>query len=577
MTDRWLVTGAAGQLGGAVLEALQRGRPSDPVLAVSRDREDLPRGLLGLDVTDEAALQDVLTRFQPTRIVHLAGTSAPREAEADTRGATRRDVGALLTLSAYLRGAGGWLLYPSSDWVVAGEGVRPFRETDKASPATGYGQVKLTAEGLALATGRAAVVRFPLLCGMPAQLTCRSTWRSLHQRLLEGQEVLAVTDEYRSAMSLHDAARLVLALAEVGFTGLVHAAGPSVVTPFDIISAIARSVGREDLLVPGTRGDLPGGHERPRMAALDSTLLRRLLPSFKPAAIDEATFCPVDLPVHRPASCPEFGVVVPVYRGAAVLSRSLLSLAAQQGVKLPVHVVVAVNDGSRSSMHAAHTAAADVRAAGMRCDVISTRRGRTAAFNAAEQLLSAGPRLYLDQDAELSGNTLSLLERQLAPGTGVHFAAPALAGPNTASRVSERYYRVWRELPYVQSSPVTVGAYALSQAGRRRWGTFPDLASDDKWTRLQFPPAHRRVVAACTYSVLLPTTLPELVQARRRYAAGNRQLALLMPDPVGGDLPRRAGVLTSWLRRPKAWPSVAVFLAVHAAAAAARQGARQPA
>ena len=36
MTDRWLVTGAAGQLGGAVLEALQRGRPSDPVLAVSR-------------------------------------------------------------------------------------------------------------------------------------------------------------------------------------------------------------------------------------------------------------------------------------------------------------------------------------------------------------------------------------------------------------------------------------------------------------------------------------------------------------------------------------------------------------
>lgn len=258
-----------------------------------------------------------------------------------------------------------------------------------------------------------------------------------------------------------------------------------------------------------------------------------------------------------------FNVVIPAYDCAATVERSMMSLARQR-FDGDLRVVVAVNGDGPDTLAAAQRLAPELHAAGVACAVIHTPKGRAVAFNAAERLLPPGPRLYLDQDAVLSPDAIATLAAALAPGTGVHFAALALRIAPCRSAVTRAYYRIWRELPYVKRSPVTVGAYAVSAEGRQRWTAFPEVHSDDKFARLKFATHERTLLVSETYEVMVPDGVRALIRARCRYRRGNRELAELAATP---DLSRREGAVLALARRPALWGSSAVFLAVHAAAA----------
>jgi hypothetical protein len=113
---------------------------------------------------------------------------------------------------------------------------------------------------------------------------------------------------------------------------------------------------------------------------------------------------------------------------------------------------------------------------------------------------------------------------------------------------------------------VTIGVYAVSAAGRRRWGRFPELHSDDKFVRLHFEPSERRCIADVTYTVRCPASIAEMVRYRRRYTRGNKQLSVLYPALPDRDLKRYRGATKALLSRPSRWPAAATFLGVHLAA-----------
>lgn len=328
-----------------------------------------------------------------------------------------------------------------------------------------------------------------------------------------------------------------------------------------MVTRLANSLGVPARVREISRRDLPDGVMRPRNMSMESRVLAaiasELLPGIMPGAKRSV-----------------FGVVVPAYHGAAVLRRSLESLARQRfdGV---LHVVVAVNDCRSDTVAVAKELAPQVCASGAVCTVVDSAPGRAVAFQAAEALLPRGPRLYLDQDAVLSPHTIAKLAAVLAPGTGVHFAAPKLVVHRAHSAVTRAYYSAWSELPYVRQSPVTIGAYAVSAEGRERWDQFPRVHSDDKWVRWHFAPAERVVVPDITYEVLVPEGLWELVRAQRRYERGNKQLRALEGELTHSDgYARHRGVVRSLVLNPARWPSSVVFFGVYAIAAAVDRCAR---
>lgn len=261
----------------------------------------------------------------------------------------------------------------------------------------------------------------------------------------------------------------------------------------------------------------------------------------------------------------DIGIVIPARNGAQSIHRSLRSLSVQT-FSGRMHIAVAVNGSTDDTMRVAERHAAPLRARGHRCDVIQTPPGRAAAINQAELLLAGGcVRAYIDHDAILSPTAVGELVEKLQGGC-VHFAALELRIMEHESGVTRCYYRVWSELPYVRSSPVTIGVYAVSASGRHRWGKFPQLASDDKFVRLHFRGGERRTVEGSFYQVLQPLGLRALVHARARYNLANRQLARCRPDLHSTDGGRHGSSLAWLLARPKQWPAAAVFLFVHALA-----------
>lgn len=277
-----------------------------------------------------------------------------------------------------------------------------------------------------------------------------------------------------------------------------------------------------------------------------------------------------DIPPHEAT----LGVVIPVRDGEARLGATLAALAGQDPLpakppsapRLRTHVVVAVNGSSDGSARTAERFAEDFAHCGAEFTVVETRPGRAAAFNEAERLLAPGPRLYLDQDAVLATNALAVLADVLG---GDHpraeFAVPQLRLPALRSAAARAYYRTFLRLPYARMAPVSLGAYAVSAAGRSRWEQFPAVHSDDKFVRLHFAPRERILLADTWYTVALPDSARAVVQARRRYSRGNREIVRRFPSLGADEEPRYARLWREIALRPSRWSDAAVYAALHGA------------
>jgi dTDP-4-dehydrorhamnose reductase len=520
-----LVTGACGQLGGHLTKALVD--QGSVVLGLGRRACDGRHGkVVSVDVSNSEALDGVLKSFRPTHIVHLAGVTSPVEAERNPARAWALNADVPRRLAEYATATGGWLLYPSSDFIWDGAAEGRYRESDIPRPGSAYGRTKVAGEQAVADAG--VVARFSLLYGVPV-CPRETTWTRWINHLERGDEITTFIDEFRTPLPLAEAARLVIGLGNRRVHGLMHVAGPEVLTPQDIVRRLADSLGVTPKLRPVKRNQLPGGITRPANMAMATT----------------------------------FGVIIPAYHGAETLQRSMISLA-RQSFSGALRVVVVVNDGRDDTFAAAQRFGSTIK----ECVVIRSSAGRANAFAAAESELPPGPRLYLDQDAVLSPDAISELANVLAPGTGVHFAAPLPRAVRPHSVLSRAFYRAWGELPYVRESPVTMGAYAVSAQGRLRWDRFPAVHSDDKWVRWHFATHERAVLRNGSYEIVLPEGVRELVRARRRYHNGNRELQDLLPDLAYPDDDRRhRGAVRSLVASPAQWPSSAVFLGVYSAAA----------
>jgi dTDP-4-dehydrorhamnose reductase len=146
---RWLVTGAAGQLGHHVSDQL-RASGAD-VVAVT---------VMGLDITDRAAVDETIAVYRPEVVLNAAAYTAVDAAETDEQSADAVNQHGPRLLAAAVRRCGG-RLHVSTDYVFDGTASRPNEIDDPVGPQGAYGQTKLAGERavLGMLPDRAHVVR----------------------------------------------------------------------------------------------------------------------------------------------------------------------------------------------------------------------------------------------------------------------------------------------------------------------------------------------------------------------------------------------------------------------------------
>ncbi|WP_308918155.1 glycosyltransferase family 2 protein [Jannaschia sp. LMIT008] len=238
-------------------------------------------------------------------------------------------------------------------------------------------------------------------------------------------------------------------------------------------------------------------------------------------------------------------IVIPANDESAWIDACLAALAAQRGVAR-ARVIVSANACTDDTVARAHAHEGAFAAMGWRLDVIDAPEpGKLAALNRADAAIDAEggapARIYLDADVRCDPDLVAQLAEALAPrsplyATGTLAVAPARTG---ATRL---YARVWRRLPFVRGGAVGAGLFAVNRAGRGRWGTFPDIISDDTFVRLHFAPGERVEVPA-RYHWPMVEGWSNLVRVRRRQDAGVRELAARHPELMAneGKAPLGAG------------------------------------
>src|SRR5580692_9500664 len=148
-----LVTGAAGQLGRDLVDALSGAVPAGglggvaatgrlgrrpPVEVVATDvtgLEAVPTGSrVPLDITDRTAVGSVLEAVRPDIVIHGAAWTAVEACEADPdRAFTVNSLGTR-HMAEGARSVGAHLVYISTDYVFDGTSPRPYLEWDAPHP-----------------------------------------------------------------------------------------------------------------------------------------------------------------------------------------------------------------------------------------------------------------------------------------------------------------------------------------------------------------------------------------------------------------------------------------------------------
>lgn len=260
---RWLVTGAAGQVGAELVAALPTLRAGDQVTGLARR---------DLDITDPVAVTDALDRHSPDVVVNCAAYTAVDAAETEEDCATAVNADGAGHVAAACVTYGVRLLHLSTDYVFDGTATVPIPEDAPIAPRSAYGRSKAAGEGAVLASpGEMYVVRTAWVYGAVGGNFVKAIARLARER----ERLDVVDDQHGSPTWSGEIVRGLVALgaAPAGQCppGIWHLTASGVTTWCGFARAIVEELGLDPAMVrPATTGAFPRPAPRPAYSALST-------------------------------------------------------------------------------------------------------------------------------------------------------------------------------------------------------------------------------------------------------------------------------------------------------------------
>ncbi|HEU4936314.1 MAG TPA: dTDP-4-dehydrorhamnose reductase [Vicinamibacterales bacterium] len=257
---RFLVTGAAGQLGSVMVDRLS---PAGDVFAMRRN---------DLDITQAGDVDRVFRETCPDVVVNCSAYNQVDAAEEQAAQALEVNAFGVLALARAARTSGALLIHYSTDFVFDGETARSYTEDDAPSPQSNYGLSKLLGEWFAADSPSHYVLRVEsLFGGRPA----KSSVDRILDAIRQGQPTRVFTDRTVTPSYVVDVAEATLKIVQSRpAPGLYHCVNSGTTTWLGVAQEVARLLSVQPTLVPVEMASVPFPAKRPRYCALSNEKLR---------------------------------------------------------------------------------------------------------------------------------------------------------------------------------------------------------------------------------------------------------------------------------------------------------------
>ena len=261
MTRRIVVTGAAGQLGTAIVHTFEAVADVVPLT-----RQDV-------DLADAPAVEARIAGARPDVVINCAAFNDVDGAEDRAVEALRINADVVRAMARACRDAGAVLVHYGTDFVFDGGAAQPYTEEDEPSPQSVYGCSKLLGDWFAADAPRHYVLRVESLFGGARR---RSSVDRIVDAIAAGQAARVFVDRTVSPSYVRDVADATRRLLDTTAPyGLYHCVNSGHTTWHALAQEIARVLGREARLVPVRVADVQMRARRPQYAALSNDKLRR--------------------------------------------------------------------------------------------------------------------------------------------------------------------------------------------------------------------------------------------------------------------------------------------------------------
>lgn len=231
---RILITGAAGRLGGRLVQILS---PRHDVTGVD---------VADFDICDFAVVRDYITTQKPDIVLHPAAWTDVDGCVGDPEKAMRiNGLGAqnVAQAAAEVRAA---VLYVSSNEVFDGKGARPYYEYDDPNPVNPYGYSKMVGErAVAAVNPRHYIVRTAWLFAHGG----RNFIQTILNAAAAGKRLRVVTDEVANPTYNDDLADAIALLIETGRYGTYHLTNSGVCSRYALARYVLDRAGYSDISI----------------------------------------------------------------------------------------------------------------------------------------------------------------------------------------------------------------------------------------------------------------------------------------------------------------------------------------
>ena len=278
-----LVTGSAGLVGQQVVKDLSN---SHQVFSCYNESKPEYGDSVKMDLKNREMISSILTEKKPDIVIHLGAMTGVDLCEKEKTSASEINTKATEIIAKECSKLNSFLVYVSTDYVFDGN-LGMYKEDDVTNPLGFYGKSKLEGEKVVQNfSTNWCIARTSTPFGLHPTKKSFPMW--VIENLQKQKQIDVLIDQFTSPTYIPNLSRMLVEISERRITGIIHAAGASKISRYQMASMISDKLNLDGTLLKQISiNKMKWVAQRPKDSSLDVSRASSIL-NEKPQKIDQS-------------------------------------------------------------------------------------------------------------------------------------------------------------------------------------------------------------------------------------------------------------------------------------------------